>query len=395
MAAHAARGKQALDNKDFATAIEAFSAAIQEAPTSPEFYLQRSIAHLRLDKLDESLADADQAVLNGQTRAKKEAITEGQFRRGVALYRLGRVADAEYLFEIVKKRDGKHKQADAWTNNARLALGKLPADDEKRKVTVTETPHPPSTAHAPPSVSSAAIAPVATQPTPATKIRYEWYQNSENIYFTLLAKGVPHDKCHVEIKERSLSVSFPITGGASYDLHIEPLFAPVALDKCITRVLPTKLEIVLHKAQPAQKWSVLELEGPVEPAPIKDPNSAIDTPSADDAAKRAAPAYPTSSKSGPKDWDKLARELRTTGGDGKASAAAADDDDEDEIEGGDPANHFFKKLFKGASPETQRAMMKSYVESNGTALSTNWDEVSKSRVETVPPDGMEAKSWTK
>ena len=31
-------------------------------------------------------------------------------------------------------------------------------------------------------------------------------------------------------------------------------------------------------------------------------------------------------------------------------------------------------------------MMKSYVESNGTALSTDWKSVGKGKVETSPPD---------
>ena len=37
--------------------------------------------------------------------------------------------------------------------------------------------------------------------------------------------------------------------------------------------------------------------------------------------------------------------------------------------------------------------MKSYVESNGTALSTNWEQVKQGKVETSPPDGMTAKKW--
>lgn len=37
--------------------------------------------------------------------------------------------------------------------------------------------------------------------------------------------------------------------------------------------------------------------------------------------------------------------------------------------------------------------MKSYQESNGTTLSTNWDEVKKGKVETKPPTGQEAKKW--
>ena len=65
---------------------------------------------------------------------------------------------------------------------------------------------------------------------------------------------------------------------------------------------------------------------------------------------------------------------------------------DDEFEG-DAVDGFFKKLFKDADPDTKRAMMKSYQESNGTALSTNWAEVSKKTTETSPPDGMEAKKW--
>jgi suppressor of G2 allele of SKP1 len=38
-------------------------------------------------------------------------------------------------------------------------------------------------------------------------------------------------------------------------------------------------------------------------------------------------------------------------------------------------------------------MKKSFVESNGTNLSTNWDEVSKGKVKVTPPDGMEAKPY--
>jgi len=56
-------------------------------------------------------------------------------------------------------------------------------------------------------------------------------------------------------------------------------------------------------------------------------------------------------------------------------------------------NDFFMKLYKNADPDTKRAMMKSYQESNGTALSTNWEEVKKGPVETKPPDGVVAKKW--
>ena len=37
----------------------------------------------------------------------------------------------------------------------------------------------------------------------------------------------------------------------------------------------------------------------------------------------------------------------------------------------------FQKLYADATDEQRRAMVKSYQESNGTSLSTNWDEVKK------------------
>jgi suppressor of G2 allele of SKP1 len=39
-------------------------------------------------------------------------------------------------------------------------------------------------------------------------------------------------------------------------------------------------------------------------------------------------------------------------------------------------------------------MMKSYQESGGTTLSTNWDEVKKARVDVKPPEGSEWKKWS-
>lgn len=43
--------------------------------------------------------------------------------------------------------------------------------------------------------------------------------------------------------------------------------------------------------------------------------------------------------------------------------------------------------------DTRRAMMKSFVESNGTVLSTNWSEVGAKKIDCTPPDGMVAKKW--
>jgi suppressor of G2 allele of SKP1 len=148
---------------------------------------------------------------------------------------------------------------------------------------------------------------------------------------------------------------------------------------------------VLKKAAP-QKWSTLESKS-LPPAST----NAVPANPTDEAVKRALltedrpPAYPTSSRKGPQNWDSVATNLtrKMNEDDGIKPTPGMDDDDAE----GDEVGSFFKKLYKGADPETQRAMMKSYQESNGTVLSTNWSEVGKKKVETSPPDGMVAKKW--
>jgi suppressor of G2 allele of SKP1 len=68
--------------------------------------------------------------------------------------------------------------------------------------------------------------------------------------------------------------------------------------------------------------------------------------------------------------------------------------DEDANVGGDASvNDFFRKIYDGADEDTKRAMLKSYQESGGTALSTNWGEVKKETVPVQPPTGSVWKKW--
>ena len=166
--------------------------------------------------------------------------------------------------------------------------------------------------------------------------------------------------------------------------------------------MSTKVEVSLCKKVPGQKWPALEGSAPlkdVELGPESATAKAAVTSSlaqpAVSLSSQTAPSYPTSSKSGPKNWDKLAETLTAKkkstkksktdkDKDNEKSASSEEDDGIDsDYETGDAVDGFFKKLYASADDDTKRAMMKSFQESNGTALSTNWSEVGKGKVEPV------------
>ncbi|PGH09414.1 hypothetical protein AJ80_07689 [Polytolypa hystricis UAMH7299] len=256
--------------------------------------------------------------------------------------------------------------------------------------------------------STSQVSSVTTGPAPS-QVRHEWYQSADKVVITIYAKGVPKDKADIEIQESSLSVSFPLSSGSDYSFNLEPLFAPVDPSTSSFSMKSTKIEVILGKKQAGQKWSALEGSSP--PAADNQDTAASTAPTITPrppTTSTSAPSYPTSSRTGTKDWDKLATTLtrqekqKSTSKKGKEKnkkkekdasgedidvnedddGAASDDSD---YGSGDPVDSFFKKIYAKSDPDTRRAMMKSYYESEGTALSTNWSEVGKGKVEVKPP----------
>ncbi|GAM84005.1 hypothetical protein ANO11243_019960 [Dothideomycetidae sp. 11243] len=430
---HADRGAAALTASRYHDAIHEYTEAIKSAPTSPDYHIKLSTAYQRTSPPDfkSAFIAAEKAVVLAQSRAKRELIVQAQLRRAIALFGLERYADASFVLQVVKKMDPKEKTLAIWENKIEKKLSEVGDNNQGAKSTVSETPtikylqsrgtwkddsatseeyadatkaeKDQSLHHEDVASQEAKSSPAQAKPVPQTpvdKIRYDWYQSTDSIFFTLLVKGAPKDDVVVDMQEQSLAINFPLVTGATYDLSLDPLYAAIDVSKSDFRIQSTKVEVTLRKAQPGQKWHSLEGDGPVSTS-----TAAISVRPKSAAPHSAAPSYPSSSRNGPKNWDKLADELtakkpkKSKGNDGKeGDKAKADDDDDDDYdydkEGGDEVNSFFKQLYGRADPDTRRAMMKSFQESNGTALSTNWEEVKKAKVPTQPPDGVEAKSWT-
>lgn len=173
--------------------------------------------------------------------------------------------------------------------------------------------------------------------------------------------------------------------------------------------MSTKVEFSLRKKVPGQKWPALEGDAPLKDAQLGAESSAAKVAIVSSLGQppvsvtpETAPSYPTSSKSGPKNWDKVATDLtakkkktkksRKDKGSSTDKIESGDEEEEDDgvdsdYETGDAVDGFFKKLYAGSDDDTRRAMMKSFQESNGTALSTNWGEVGKGRVDPVESKG--------
>ncbi|PVI00965.1 SGT1 and CS domain-containing protein [Periconia macrospinosa] len=389
----AAKGAAALSANNYDEAIQLYTQALASNPKAVQYYIQRSTAYQRSSKYSEALSDAEIAVALAHQRARRELIKDAQLRRAIALFFNERYADAEYVLGIVKKLDEKEKTLQIWTMKTASKLKALPEDDERRKVTVKDVPDVELPTAAEPKKSTATekdtaeqkssqtqtpAAPKPVVPTPADKIKHDWYQNNEHVVFTLLAKGVPKDKAKIDIDKDTLSISFPIEAtGSDFEYNLDPFYAEVDPAQSKFRITPTKVEVTLRKATPGIKWHSLEGDREV----TSDAPKTTTLPSHVLQAKpESAPAYPTSSKSGAKNWDKLAKENL--------------DDGEDDMDG-DETSRFFKNLYKGAGADQQRAMMKSYQESGGTVLSTDWSSVGNKYVKPEPPEGMEAKEYGK
>ncbi|OAD03006.1 hypothetical protein MUCCIDRAFT_37893, partial [Mucor lusitanicus CBS 277.49] len=173
--------------------------------------------------------------------------------------------------------------------------------------------------------------------------RHEWFQNDTYVTIEVFLK---------QVKPEQLSLSVKLPNESNYSLELDPLAHDVIPKECTYKILSTKIEIKLKKAMAGIMWGALE----------------------SDNDQGTAMAQTSSISKPKKDWNKLTKEV-----------------EEEKPEGEQALNALFQQIYKDADPDTQRAMMKSFVESNGTCLSTNWAEIGAKKTEIKPPEGMIAK----
>jgi len=191
--------------------------------------------------------------------------------------------------------------------------------------------------------------------------RHAFFETDDRIELNIFVKGVSQEEATVFIEPRKVTFRWQ-----EILLILDPLRGEVDVDRSETKVGKVKVEIHLFKKSTG-RWGGLVGEAPAEV--LQQPPSA------------------QAQSGSQKDWDVVANEALDREGKDKTTT-------EDPNVGGDAAvNSFFQQIYAGADEDTRRAMLKSYTESGGTALSTDWNEVSKGKVEVKPASGQEARKW--
>ncbi|NXW58785.1 SGT1 protein, partial [Eurystomus gularis] len=194
-------------------------------------------------------------------------------------------------------------------------------------------------------------------------LRYDWYQTESQVIVTIMIKNAQKDDVSVQFSEKEMNASVRLPSGEDYNLKLVLLHSIVP-EQSTFKVLSTKVEIKMKKPE-AVRWEKLEGQG--------------DSPKLKQFTPDTQHLYPSSSHY-TRNWDKLVVEIK-------------EEEKNEKLEGDAALNKLFQQIYSDGTDEVKRAMNKSFMESGGTVLSTNWSDVGKRKVEVNPPDDMEWKKF--
>ncbi|KAL0249094.1 hypothetical protein GEMRC1_004328 [Eukaryota sp. GEM-RC1] len=334
-----AAGDSLYVDEDFSGAIDKYTDALNSLGPDPVLLSHRAAAHLRLSNYTSALDDCEASL----RLSPQSAITH--FRKGISLFMTNRYSEALRSFESAEDLSCP-ADVSSWKKRTKLFIQppkeqSTPVEKEIQKSTQPETP--PTVTPPKPAPSTPAI--LSEQHIYPSKIRYDWLQTTSHVSIEIFAPSIDRNLVHVTPSSSSVEITFPLPTGSDYMLDLE-LAGEIDPSDVSISTTKKKVEIKLKKAN-SQRWKVLERG---QEATTVDPKM-----------------YPSSR--GAKDWTKIAKEKYA------------------EIEDEEKKNQdFLAQIFSQGDPDTQRAMQKSFLESGGTVLSTNWSEVGKKKVKRYGED---------
>lgn len=356
------QGNEAFVSENYNLAIELYSSALQLEPCYSDCLVARAHAYIKADKFDKAKEDADKAIqILRSTDPSSPALAKAFLRSGVASFNCGKYSEAKNCFVEGQKlgEESGLKQWMTWCDEKIAKFGSGKKEPEK----IEEKPEE-NEENSNKQIQIVPETKYDPQAMPVPKVTHDWYQTETQVVVEVRIKKLKPDECKIEIGGTNLSVTAPLPTGSEYSLELD-LAHPVIPAQSGYKVLSTKIEIKLKKAE-GVRWANLEGDGT---APF--PGGATKTTTSSSGVK----APYTSGR----DWAAIEKTL----------AAEA----EDKKEGEAALNEMFQKIYGDANDDVKRAMNKSFQESGGTVLSTNWSDIKKEKTEVKPPDGMEWKNY--
>ncbi|CAN8006350.1 unnamed protein product, partial [Ixodes hexagonus] len=333
------KANSAFVDENYTEALNLYNKALEESPSDAEVYVKRSHAHFRLGNWQATFDDLKAALEHGHQSAK------AYLRMGISAFHLGKFEDSKDALEKGRALDSTEAQFSEWLDKCGVQL--KAAEEAKQRT----APVPPAPAQ--------------------SQIRYEWYQTESHVTITILLKNQKPENVEASFTRETanffwcLQIRFKakLPSGDDYELSLE-VAHPIVAEQTTYKCYSSKVEIRAKKEE-GIRWTTLELDHSLPAGPCQRMTSVAET----EASKATVAARS-------KDWDRIVKET----GDDKEEGEAA-------------LNALFQKIYADGSDEVRRAMNKSFVESGGTVLSTNWNEIKAKKTPIKPPDGMEYRKW--
>ncbi|KAK1802903.1 hypothetical protein P4O66_021436 [Electrophorus voltai] len=318
-------------------ALEELNVALGEVSDNAEWLCQRAYAHILLKDYNRAINDAMKA------QQLQPGMVSAFLRTGIAEYYLNDIAAAHKSFTIGQELDGSNESFDMWI--------KICEEKMATEVLIIFT------------YNEAWTLDIVDKSTVAGLEKlHDWYQTESEVTVTIMVKNAKKEDVSVTFEEKQLKAVVKLPSGQDYCLYIHLLHSVVP-EHSTYRVLSTKVEIKMKKTE-AIRWEKLEGEGILPD--VKH-------------FSHSQNQYPSSSHY-TRNWDKLVGDIK-------------EEEKNEKLEGDAALNKLFQQIYSDGSDEVKRAMNKSFTESGGTVLSTNWTDVGKRKIDVNPPDDMEWKPY--
>ncbi|KAF1469801.1 hypothetical protein FQV08_0004707, partial [Pygoscelis antarcticus] len=310
--------------------------ALEKNPDDAEYYCQRAYAHILLQKYADAVADAKKSLELNPSNAV------ALLRKGLGEYHIKNYASALESFREGQRLDNVDDTFTIWIKRCEETL-----NGKRNHIYLIRD----------------LICPFFPLFLFFFFFRYDWYQTESQVIVTIMIKNAQKDDVSVQFSEKEMNASVRLPSGEDYNLKLVLLHSIVP-EQSTFKVLSTKVEIKMKKPE-AVRWEKLEGQG--------------DSPKLKQFTPDTQHLYPSSSHY-TRNWDKLVVEIK-------------EEEKNEKLEGDAALNKLFQQIYSDGTDEVKRAMNKSFMESGGTVLSTNWSDVGKRKVEVNPPDDMEWKKF--